>query len=587
MASQIGDRGDLPSYDPIDLAARYGLTPQRVPDNKPFAGEANVGDARAFTVARISGGAIAGNVPPVLADVRATLLAKTQHAYFYAEDGLEVDRGALDAAARDFEAVTWPRVTGKFGEPPTPGVDGDPRIIVLQADLGGAVGGYHSGDDIYPREVRPPSNEAEMIYIDRSLPAGGASFDAVIAHELQHLIHERNDRDEEAWVNEGLSEVAFGLVAGSISTVSSFTARPETQLNRWETTGSLPHYGASAAFFTYLDGRFGDNAAGRVAMEPGDGIAGVSEFLASMAGVPVFRDIFADWIAANILNRSAGPYGNPGTRVEASVESSLSVGDTVDGDATQFGTDYYSLDGLGVGDYTVQFSGQNEVAVLPVESPDDGFYWSNSGDGIDTTLTSSEIDLTSLPDAALTFRTWYDIERWYDWGYVSLSADGGTTWRTLPGEQTSTDNPVRMAYGPGYTGKSGGAEPEWVDERIDLSAYAGQKILLRFEYATDGATHGEGWIIDDVSIHGVASQPSWQPRGWVNVDGKLPQTYVVRIIGERADGEAVVLDVPLDAAQAGVLRFDATRLRNAVLAVAGTTEGTNQRSPYNVTLERP
>ena len=34
----------------------------------------------------------------------------------------------------------------------------------------------------------------------------------MLAHELQHLIHQRNDADEEAWVNEGLSEAALLLV---------------------------------------------------------------------------------------------------------------------------------------------------------------------------------------------------------------------------------------------------------------------------------------------------------------------------------------------------------------------------------------
>ena len=48
------------------------------------------------------------------------------------------------AAADQFEASVWPKVTAAFGEPLTPGVDGDPRIIVLQSDLGGGVGGYFS-----------------------------------------------------------------------------------------------------------------------------------------------------------------------------------------------------------------------------------------------------------------------------------------------------------------------------------------------------------------------------------------------------------------------------------------------------------
>jgi len=59
------------------------------------------------------------------------------------------------------------------------------------------------------------------------------------------------------------------------------------------------------------------------------------------------------------------------------------------------------------------------------------------------------------------------------------------------------------------------------------------------------------------------------------------------VIGERADGEAVVLDVPLDANGDGELRFDASGVSGLLVAVAGTTEGTNVRAPYTISLAQP
>src|SRR2546421_3514029 len=58
LASQIGVRADLPAFDPVDLAARYGngVQPQR---SKPFAGEANVGDHRPLQVFELSGAVLA------------------------------------------------------------------------------------------------------------------------------------------------------------------------------------------------------------------------------------------------------------------------------------------------------------------------------------------------------------------------------------------------------------------------------------------------------------------------------------------------------------------------------------------------
>jgi len=38
---------------------------------------------------------------------------------------------------------------------------------------------------------------------------------------------------------------------------------------------------------------------------------------------------------------------------------------------------------------------------------------------------------------------------------------------------------------------------------FDLSAYAGQQILIAFRYITDWATYEDGWFIDNVAIDGV------------------------------------------------------------------------------------
>lgn len=592
LASQIGDRGGLPQAHPIDLAARFGRTNGRAAEARPFAGEANVGDTRQFSVLRFDAAAFAGDAPPSLTTVTATLQAKSAHAYFYADDAIAADRSALEAAAAEFESSAWPAVTSVFGTPATPGVDGDPRVIILQADLGGAVGGYVSGDDGYLRAVEPKSNEAEMVYLDRTLRPGGDAFNVVLAHELQHLIHGGQDAGEEAWVNEGLSETAAGLAGGALSSVDLFEGSPETRLTYWPVGNTRPHYGASAAFFRYLADRFGgDDALGAIARAQGDGTAGIDEFLASARTGVQFQEAFADWITANALNRADGPYGNPSRPVDVRIERSLAPGDTIDDEAPQFGTHYYLLEGLGDGERVVRFDGAESVPVLPASAGSaTPVYWANAGDEIDTKLTR-EVDLTGATAPFLSFRTWYQIERWFDWGYIAVSTDGGATWTTLEGDQTTREDPAGSAYGAGYTGRSGGGdEPAWVEERIDLGPYAGQTVLLRFEYVTDSSTYTDGWAIADVAVRD-GSRPladglaAWDSDGWVSLSGPLPQTYVVRVIAEREDGTPVVLDVPLDGEQAGELRFDATGLRDAVIAVAGTAEGTNQTAAYRLSLD--
>ena len=591
LTALIGPRAGLPQNDAIALAARYGVAAATAAASKPFAGEPNVGDRRDFTLVKLTSGALEGRTPPQVVTTPAILMAKSEHAYFYEDAALEADAAAVQQAADKFEATAWPIVTSVFGEPAIPGVDGDPRIIVLHADLGGAAGGYYSGDDAYLKAVRPLSNEAEMVYMDRTLKVGGEAFNVVLAHELQHLVHAKNDQGEESWVNEGLSEGASGLAGGAMSSVNTFAGRPETQLNDWE-GGSLAHYGAGAAFFRYLASRFGgDGALGGIARAQHDGPAGVDEFLSSIGEQVRFRDVFADWIAANVLNREAGPYGNPGNPVKVTVGGELAAGAPMEGEARQFGTDYYTVKGLDGGDFVLRFEGRALTPVLPLEAASNGpVVWGNAEDDIDTTLTR-EVDLTAAANPVLTFKTWYDIERWYDWGYVAVSTDGGTNWQALAGEQTGADDPTQAALGPGYSGKSGGgSDPAWVDERVSLARFAGRKVLLRFEYVTDGGTHGAGWAMRDVAIEGAAvSDPSvadggWRSDGWVRIDRELPQTYIVRLIEKRAGGETSVIDVPLDASQRGELRFSGAGVESATVAIAGSTEGTNQRAPYTVEL---
>jgi hypothetical protein len=589
IADLIGVRAQLPDNDPGALAMRYGRLTGPAPTSLPFAGQPAVGSTRQFVISRLTGGALSHTSPPQVLTITATLHTISEHAYFYADDTIAANSEAMQAAADLFETSVWPTITGVFGEPDMPGIDGDPRIIVLQADVGG-VAGYFSSDDTVVQAVRPLSNQAEMVYLDSTLRPGGATFNVVLAHELQHLIHDKDDGGDEAWVNEGLSETALLLAGGAGSTIDRFEGAAETQLNAWPSEGTQPHYGAAAAFFRYTASRLGGDAVlGGIARETADGPAGVDAYLATEAPGLSFRDLFADWIVANVVEQEEGPYANPDRNVEARVEGELAPGDFARAEAHQFGTDYYGLVSLDDREYTLHFEGAVDVAVLPPGALSEGaVLWSNFEDDVNTHLTYA-VDLTGTTGASLTFRTWFDIEPWYDWGYVSVSTDGGATWTALPGEHTTYADPLQVAVGPGYHGTSGGGEePAWVDERIDLSAYSGP-ILIRFEYVTDGGVLGEGWAVRDVRVSssdGSVSIGDPHSTGWLLLESALPQTYAARLIITRDGGAIDVLDIPLDSENQGELRFDATGAFDAIVAIAGTTEGTRQPAPYTIELSR-
>ncbi|WP_343076320.1 hypothetical protein [Pullulanibacillus sp. KACC 23026] len=121
-------------------------------------------------------------------------------------------------------------------------------------------------------------------------------------------------------------------------------------------------------------------------------------------------------------------------------------------------------------------------------------YFSGSDNNLDNSMTTT-VDLTGKTSAELTFKTWYDIEP--DWDYASIQVQQNGKWVTVPGNITTTSNPNAQNPGNGITGSSDG---KWVDAQFDLSKYAGQKLMLRFNYWTDVAAIHPGFYVDDINV---------------------------------------------------------------------------------------
>jgi hypothetical protein len=205
----------------------------------------------------------------------------------------------------------------------------------------------------------------------------------------------------------------------------------------------------------------------------------------------------------------------------------------------------------------------------------------------DTRLTRT-FDLTSVSSATLNFWTWYHIESLWDYGYIMVSTDGGATWTPLATSRTTTDDPHGNAYGPGYTGESGG----WVQETVDLSPYAGQTIQVRFEYITDEAVTQPGLIIDDVSIPEIgftddfeSEAEGWISEGWLLMDNVLPQEFVVQLIQTSNTAAPVTRWLSRgDAPQGEWEIVVGGEFGDAVLVVSGLAPVTTQPAEYTLTL---
>lgn len=531
--------------------------------------------------------------PPQQFQAEATLQYITGHSYWWIEDGFNVNEEALKRSAERFENQTYPTNRAFFGSEWSPGVDNDVRVHIFMGNVPG-VAGYFSASNSYSRLAEPYSNEHEMFFINlNAISPGNEYFDGTLSHEFQHMIHWHQDRNEDTWVNEGLSELATFINGYGMSNfVGAFSHVPDTQLTGWSDSpgASLANYGGSFLFMAYFLQRYGEDTMQAVVSNPLNSVAGFNAVLSEQNAPETFNDIFADFLVANRLNDAGVGDGLWGYKDLTVSPVSLTERHSVypaESQTTvyQYGGDYIEL--TGNGDVTIEFTGSTRVKVVNNQAHSGNYQWySHRGDETNTRLTRA-FDLTEVSTATLKYWTWYDIETDWDYGYVEVSTDGGQTWTILQTPHSSTGNPTGNAYGPGYTGTSGEDDLAWVEENIDLSPYTGQEVLIRFEYVTDDAVNRPGWTIDDISIpeigffDDVESGPNnWQAEGFVRIDNILPQRFLVQVL-EIGD-PITVRPLNLDETNYGTLTITGlgSTVERAILIVSGLTPVTTQPANY-------
>jgi immune inhibitor A len=162
-------------------------------------------------------------------------------------------------------------------------------------------------------------------------------------------------------------------------------------------------------------------------------------------------------------------------------------------------------------------------------------YWSGRGDGFGCVpdgghnLDIALPELANLPantPVTLTFKSSWDMEWDFDYGFVMTTTDG-TNYTSLASAKNYTTpiavNPndigCQGTYGNGLTGTSGSAGAglaqqqadranatyaagsPFIDDQYDLTSLAGhENAAVRFSYSTDPGVDRAGWFIDDVVI---------------------------------------------------------------------------------------
>lgn len=263
----------------------------------------------------------------------ATLRAQGEHASVYLDDrflnGITFGQQAvvdlnLKKFVSEFDTKIYPTETAAWGSEPNPGIDGDPRIVILVESLLPGFGGYFDGIHQFSTEQAPNSNHREIIFISAdALLAGNAGMYA--AHEFQHLISFNqkevlNGVSEDIWLNETRSEYSTSLTgynrpisASNLSRrLSVFTREPEDNLLRWDNMPS--DYGSAMMLGEYLVGRYGQGILADTLKSKLTGVVSLDAWLTGRGGREKFSEVINDWAVANAINIPGDPrhgYSNP------------------------------------------------------------------------------------------------------------------------------------------------------------------------------------------------------------------------------------------------------------------------------------
>lgn len=584
----------VPENDPYELACRLKKICSVPETLEPPAVPPKVGDKQKFWITN-------SNTDEHF-QIEAELLYITPHTYFWAESGTKVNMDRLKALMDTFETKIYPTNRAFFGSEWIPGVDGDPHIYVIYAsNIGSTVAGYFNSSDSYNPLVKEYSNGHETYVLGTSQNLAASYTYSTLAHEFVHMIQFASDRNEVSWINEGFAELGAFLNGYDVGGADWLYAQnPDLQLNDWADPNSAdfaPHYGNSFLYLAYFLDRFGEEATKALTANPENDLTSVDGTLADLnitdpltGQIVTADDVFMDWAAALFLkDGKVGDgrytYHNYSDAPQARAAETISACPTgkLGRDVHQYGIDYVSV--TCAGSLTLRFEGSTVASLLPQEARSGKYaFWSNKGDESDMTLTR-EFDFTDVSGPiTLSYWTWYDIEE--DWDYLFLEAsEDGQTWEILRTPSGTDSNPTGNSYGWGYTGASGG----WIQEEVDLSAYAGKKVQVRFEYVTDAAINGEGLLLDDVSIDAIGyasdfetDEDGWLAEGFVRVDNVLPQTFRLALIVRGRETRVQMIEVRAD--QTAEIALSLQPGETATLVITGTTRFTRAKASYSIEI---
>ena len=245
--------------------------------------------------------------------MEAQLIRTTNKIYFYVDKDWyyrltqknELENKIYNLAT-DFEYKIYPTLIDLLGFEDIPGVDNDPRVIIILEPFKEGVGGYIRSLDQYPVKVAKNSNEGQIIYFNANLILKSPLelLDYQLAHEFTHLITLKQKPDSQSWFYELISEFAGQIIGVDLSPITKQRAQNllylnEVNLKDWK--NSDKDYGKVYLFALYLKEQFGNQIFAEALKYPSsDGLVSFSEVLKRYQ--TNFDEVYLNWLIANIYN---------------------------------------------------------------------------------------------------------------------------------------------------------------------------------------------------------------------------------------------------------------------------------------------
>lgn len=601
QAARVATALDLMSINPplrddVRLAVAY-LGAEPVAATRESVPVLQVGATDSFYI---------GNVDSnTFSEIEAELLSVGQYAYFWFDLGdgsIDPDLDELAEVTKAFDEI-FSTLYAYFGaaelvEGRVHIVNASPNALCDDADRC-RLAGYFSSRDLLPDSIRPRSNERQMFVMNSQQFDSGNYLD-VLAHELRHMLGNDYEAGEEDWFVEGgamLAEDLAGFLEIPQVRGSLFLENPDQQLNSWTDENTISYYGQGYLFNRFLYDRLGVELYQEFIFNEEPGLAAVDAVAAANQLDLTGHQLWLHWLAAMALRDAAdvpeeyrweGPdlgeiATTPVNNLPVSIETTVN----------QYAADYYVLPSSG--EITIQFNGATAVSLMGNEAVSGDHVWYAQRANDSNPRLTRAVDLRELSSATLEYQVYADIETGYDFAYVSASTDGGRTWQSLEAdgmqglvaEEDPSDSALTARF---YTGRV----REWVRESIDLTPFAGQEILLRFEYVTDPILTFGGFALDDIAIPEIgllddaeSLQGGWLAEGFTRATTEIPQNWWLQLIRFDADGRPSVerVAVPENGRWEGVYQAIAGE-RRPILIVAASAPDSLEPGLYTLDVRQ-